>query len=244
MNYWLRVSREGRAVSIGLVLLAAVGGLWLSLFPIVNPAQAQSTAQPAPTRTPFFNPTATPPTQGGNGANTFQVYCMPCHGDLGQGLTDEFRNRQYPPEDVNCWKSGCHGARPYDNGFTLPITIPRLIGPGALSKFQTAQTLYGFIKGAMPFNAPGSLTDTQYLNLTAYLLEENQLLPKGTRLDVNTLTAVNLAGAPATPDRPAAPDGEAGGLWVGLIIFVGVATVLSLLTRPRRNRGGGSESMR
>ena len=236
MNYWSRVSREGRAVSIGLVLLAALGVLWLSLFPIVGPARAQSTAQPAPTRTPFFNPTATPPTQGGNGANTFQVYCMPCHGDLGQGLTDEFRNRQYPPEDVNCWKSGCHGERPYENGFTLPMTIPLLIGPGALSKFQTAQTLYGFIKGAMPFNAPGSLTDTQYLNLTAYLLEENQFVSKDARLEVNTLAAVNLPGGSPAPDQSSPPNGESGGLLIGLIIFVGVATLLSIVTRPRRTR--------
>lgn len=236
MNYWSRVSREGRAVSIGLVLLAALGVLWLSLFPIVGPAQAQSTAQPTPTRTPFFNPTATPPTQGGNGANTFQVYCMPCHGDLGQGLTDEFRNRQYPPEDVNCWKSGCHGERPYENGFTLPMTIPMLIGPGALSKFQTAQTLYGFIKGAMPFNAPGSLTDTQYLNLTAYLLEENQFVSRGARLEVNALAAVNLHGGSPAPDQSSPPTGESGGLLIGLIIFVGVATLLSIITRPRRPR--------
>lgn len=245
MNYWLRVSRWSRAVPIGLVLLSALGGLWLSLFPIASRVEAQSTAQPAPTqvaptRTPFSNPTATPPTQGGNGANTFHVYCMPCHGDVGQGLTDEFRNRQYPPEDVNCWKSGCHGARPYENGFTLPITIPLLIGSGALTKFQTAQELYGFIRAAMPFNAPNSLTDTQYINVTAFLLEQNQIVPEGVRLDDQTLPAIKLRGGPAAPDQAAPPDGDASGLWIGLIIFVGVATLLSIVTRPRRNRDQGT----
>lgn len=232
MNDWLRISRWGRVVPIGWVGLIALAVLGLSLFPVVGRAEAQ----PAATRTPFSNPTATPPTQGGNGANTFQVYCMPCHGDLGQGLTDEFRNRQYPPEDVNCWKSGCHGARPYENGFTLPITIPHLIGPGALTKFQTAQALYGFVRGAMPFNAPGSLSDTQYVNLTAYLLEENQFAPRGVQLDVNTLAAIKLHAGPSAPDQAPPPNGDSSGLLIGLLIFVGVATLLSILTRPRRTK--------
>jgi len=239
MNYWLRLSRWGRLAPIGLVALTALGALWVSLFPVVDRVAAQSGVQP--TRTPFSNPTATPPTQGGNGANTFQVYCMPCHGDVGQGLTDEFRNRQYPPEDTNCWKSGCHGARPYENGFTLPITIPMLIGSGALAKFQTAQALYGFIHSAMPFNKPGSLTDTQYLNLTAYLLEENQIVRKGVQLDVNTLAAIKLHGGPATAEPPTPPQGDSSSLLIGLLIFAGVATLLSLLTRPRRNRGRGTD---
>ncbi len=245
MNDWWRDRRWGRARPIGLVALIALGALWLSLFSVSSRVGAQSIAQPAPTqaaptRTPFSNPTATPPTQGGNGANTFYVYCMPCHGDAGQGLTDEFRNRQYPPEDVNCWKSGCHGPRPYDNGFTLPITIPMLIGPGALAKFQTAQALYGYIRGAMPFNAPGSLTDTQYVNLTAFLLEGNQIVSAGVQLNINALAAINLHGGLSKPDQPAPPDGDNTGLWIGLIIFVGVATLLSIVTRPRRNRERGS----
>ncbi len=162
-------------------------GLGLALL-IFNPNHGERLVgsfdyQREPTRTPLYNPTATPPTQGGNGANIFWVYCMPCHGDHGQGLTDEFRNRQYPPEDVNCWKSGCHGARPYEQGFTLPITVPMLIGSGALAKFQSAQELYGFIRTAMPFNKPGSLSETQYLDLTAYLLESNHLAPAGVQLE-------------------------------------------------------------
>jgi mono/diheme cytochrome c family protein len=234
MNDWLRLSRWGRLRPIGLVALIALGALGLSLCLIAGRVEAQPNAQPAATRTPFSNPTATPPTQGGNGANTFYVYCMPCHGDVGQGLTDEFRNREYPPEDVNCWKSGCHGARPYENGFTLPMTIPLLIGPGALAKFQTAQELYGFIRGAMPFNAPGSLTDTQYVNVTAFLLEGNQIVPAGVQLNTSALAAIKLREGLPSPD-----DGNTS-LWIGLIIFAGIATLLSILTRPRRNKNRGT----
>lgn len=232
MNDWLHVSRRDRLLPIGLVVLTALGALWVSFLPVVH----RVAAQPAATRTPFSNPTATPPTQGGNGANTFQVYCMPCHGDVGQGLTDEFRNRQYPPEDTNCWKSGCHGSRPYENGFTLPMTVPMLIGSGTLTKFQTAQALYGFIRGAMPFNKPGSLSDAQYVNLTAYLLEANRLVSPGIQLDVNTLAAIKIHSGPSAPDLSAPPNGGSNSLLIGMLVFAGAATVLSILTRPRRNK--------
>src|SRR5512141_682444 len=69
--------------------------------PISTSAPPAVALQPDPTRTPARNPTATPPTQGGHGHDIFYLYCMPCHGDSGQGLTDEFRLREYPPEDTN-----------------------------------------------------------------------------------------------------------------------------------------------
>jgi hypothetical protein len=87
-------------------------------------------------------------------------------------LTDEFRNL-YPPEDQNCWKSGCHGSRPYENGFTLPSAVPPLIGPGALQRFETAGNLFGYIDAAMPFQAPGSLEGEHYWQITAYLARAN-----------------------------------------------------------------------
>lgn len=227
---------------VGMSTLFMVLGFGLLVFSPNPDARNSGPAgyQPEPTLTPLYNPTATPPTQGGNGANTFFVYCLSCHGDVGQGLTDEFRFREYPPEDTNCWKSGCHGARPYEQGFTLPMTVPMVIGSGALTKFQTAQDLYGFIRAAMPFNAPGSLSESQYLNLTAFLLEKNQIVPEGAQLNSQTLAAIKLRGSPTAPDQAASPDGSNSGLWLGLIIFVGVATLLSILTRPRRNSDRGS----
>ncbi len=71
--------------------------------------------------------------------------CLPCHGDRGQGLTDEFR-LLYPPEEQNCWESGCHGLRFYENGWTIPRYVPALIGPGALQKFPNAFVLQAYIK--------------------------------------------------------------------------------------------------
>jgi mono/diheme cytochrome c family protein len=186
------------------------------------------------TPTPFSNPTATPSSQGGHGQNIFHVFCMPCHGDVGQGLTDEFRAREYPPEDVNCWKSGCHGARPYENGFTLPKTIPALIGPGTLTKFATARNTFDYVRAAMPFNAPGSLSEEQYLQLLAYLLEQNNVVPAGARLDPNTLQQISLrperTPAPAASAAVALPDNTSA-LTIAIILLFGVVVLAVLIMR-------------
>ena len=100
------------------------------------------------------------PSQADLGAQNYWLYCLPCHGDRGQGLTDEFRET-YPPEEVNCWQSGCHGERPYDNGFKLPAGIPALVGADALQKFPNAAILQAYIQAAMPFWKPGSLAEEE-----------------------------------------------------------------------------------
>lgn len=113
------------------------------------------------------------PSQADQGAVDYWLNCMVCHGDRGQGLTDEFR-MLYPPEEQTCWQSGCHGARPYENGFTLPTAIPPVVGPeSAWHNFEDASVLYAFISTAMPWHKPGSLDPEVYWRLTAYLLREN-----------------------------------------------------------------------
>lgn len=191
--FWTQPSREADGSALPSVSLPH------------DRASGLANAQAAPTGTPFSNPTATPPSQGGHGRNVFQVFCMPCHGDVGQGLTDEFRLREYPPEDTDCWKSGCHGERPYENGFKLPKVIPALIGADTLKRFADGQALYDFIHKAMPFNAPGSLTSEQYLQLTAFLLEQNNLLPAGSQLDAARLRQIPVRSAAAPTAVPAPP---------------------------------------
>jgi hypothetical protein len=156
-------------------------------------------------------------------------------------LTDEFRNREYPPEDVNCWESGCHGDRPYENGFKLPKTVPELIGAGALQRFPTAQNMYAFMRASMPFNAPGSLSDEQYLELTAFLLEQNQITAHGTRLDATTLQNIVLQPTILTPTPAAASPAAAANdsssfLLPGIIALLSLAAILYLVNRSRSGR--------
>lgn len=113
-------------------------------------------------------PTVFPPSQADEGAQLFWLYCQPCHGDQGQGLTDEWR-AQYPEDHQNCWSHGCHSQSPYPDGFILPTRVPAVIGEGSLFRFATVGQLYYFIRAEMPFEHPGSLTDEEYLALSSFL---------------------------------------------------------------------------
>ncbi len=164
---------------------------------------------------------------------------MSCHGDRGQGLTDEFRLRVYPPEDTNCWKSGCHGNTPYEDGFQLPHTVPALIGANTLTRFATARNMFDFMRTAMPFNQPGSLSQEQYLQVLAYLLEQNHIVAEGVQLDPDSLQKIILRPAMTpTPSAAvaAASADDSSSMVIGVIVFLGVAGALYLVTRSRSRR--------
>src|SRR5690606_1073059 len=111
-------------------------------------------------------PTVPNPSQADEGAQVYWLNCQPCHGDVGQGLTDEWRE-QYPEDHQNCWTSGCHGEQPYENGFTLPTTVPPVTGEGSLETFDHMGLVYSYISAAMPYNLPGVLDEEEYLAITA-----------------------------------------------------------------------------
>jgi hypothetical protein len=119
---------------------------------------------------------------------------MPYHGGRGQGLTDEFR-ATYPPEEEYCWESGCHGANPYESGFTLPKKIPAVIGATTLAKFADAAQLNAYIRATMPFWNPGSLTEEESWRVTAFLLRQNDLWNESTELNASNAADVKIPRA-------------------------------------------------
>jgi cytochrome c len=121
-------------------------------------------------------PFPTNPTQADQGAQAYWLHCQPCHGDRGQGLTNEWRTH-YPPEEQNCWQSGCHGQHPHPNAFVLPASAPAVIGSRSLLRFATAADLHTFVSQTMPYQAPGSLSPADYWAITAFLLVEHGLSP-------------------------------------------------------------------
>ncbi|MEJ5240032.1 MAG: hypothetical protein WHS87_02415 [Anaerolineales bacterium] len=142
---------------------------------------AQGSVTPTPDR--LARPTLPPtPSQADYGAQVYWLSCLPCHGDRGQGLTEEFR-QTYPPEDRNCWESGCHGERPYESGFRLPTKVPAVIGKGTVDKFPNAAALQAYIRAAMPYWKPGSLSDEEAWQVTAFLLRENGLWNDSTEIE-------------------------------------------------------------
>ena len=186
-------------------------------------------ATPAATQDRLAEPTLpASPSQADYGAQAYWLNCSPCHGDRAQGLTDEFRE-QYPEEDRNCWNSHCHGDVTYENGFKIPTVVPALAGSGSLAKFATAANLYGFIRAAMPFQKPGSLTDDEYYQIVAFLLRQNGLIDGQT--EVNAANAAQIVVSRATPTAPAPQQAsvQGGTGSMGWLLLVGVLVALFIL---------------
>jgi len=225
------------SIALGIALLTA--GLFFD-GGSASPGMQQST--PVSTLSPFerlAEPTLpVEPSQADHGAQDYWLYCLPCHGDRGQGLTEEFRET-YPPDEVNCWQSGCHGKRPYDFGFTLPTQIPPVVEHNALAKFSDAAQLNAYIRAAMPYWNPGSLTEEEAWRVTAFLLRENGLWDASTELDASNASNVKiLRGSLPTPAAtPQAADVQNGhgtlvwGIVVGAIVLIVLA--MFILKNPR-----------
>ena len=198
-------------ISARLLLPGLVAALLLS--GVLSNTSTPQVPDPAPTLDRLAPPpTVASPTQADEGAYLYWLNCQPCHGDRGQGLTDEWRD-QYPPEDRNCWDSGCHGERPYENGFQLPQAVPPLTGEGSLNAYENFGQVYAFMRAAMPFQTPGSLPDDEYVAITAFLARAH-----GAWGEAQPLGAARLSGVPV---RPAPVDGAAVSV-VAIGLLVGV----------------------
>lgn len=111
-------------------------------------------------------------TQADIGAEIYALVCRDCHGDVGQGLTDEWR-ATWDPQDQNCWQSKCHAGNHPVEGFDLPRYVPAIIGPDTATSNWSEETLHAFLQARMPWHNPGSLTSDEYWQLTAFLMREN-----------------------------------------------------------------------
>jgi S-disulfanyl-L-cysteine oxidoreductase SoxD len=102
------------------------------------------------------------------GARVFAAKCAACHGAQGEGgLGDPLVGGQG----------------------TLTSTKPkRTVG----SYWPYATTLFDYIRRAMPYNAPESLSADEVYALSAYLLNRNGIVPATTRLDAASLPRVAM----------------------------------------------------
>lgn len=121
-------------------------------------------------------------TQGEIGAEIYQLVCSTCHGDKGQGLTEEWIAR-IGHGAQGCWQSKCHISNHPPDGFVLPRDVPALAGPNARPRFETALELYTFIRNFMPYQAPGTMLTDEYWAVTAFLVELKGIPLNGTLLD-------------------------------------------------------------
>lgn len=109
--------------------------------------------------------------------------------------------------------AGCHGARGEGGRVSSrfgPLAgweAPALVGQGALPEsppatrrirgkpFRTAFEVFDFSRATMPAQAPGSLSEEDYLAITAHLLQANGAAPGGRPLTARSAAAVRLRPA-------------------------------------------------
>ena len=110
-----------------------------------------------------------PPGDGkaADGAKIFAEKCALCHGDNGSGG----RAAQL---------IGGPAKASLDGGKTIANYWPY------------ATTLFDFIRRAMPFTQPRSLTDQEVYSLVAYLLAENKLIGETDEINATTLPKVPM----------------------------------------------------
>jgi cytochrome c len=107
---------------------------------------------------------------------------------------------------VKC--AACHGKTGVEGPFA------RLVGPmGDTTKVKTignywpyATTLFDYTRRAMPYNAPGSLTNDEVYGLTAFLLAANRIIDSGM-----VVNAGNLPGIEMPAKKLFIPDDRKGG---------------------------------
>ncbi|MEQ1730597.1 MAG: c-type cytochrome [Vicinamibacterales bacterium] len=119
--------------------------------------------------------TGLPPGSGtaAAGAVLFSARCARCHGSTGRE----------GPNDVLVGPAPREGFP-----FAKNPAIPHTIG----NYWPYATTVFDYIRRAMPPDAPGSLSDTEVYNLTAFLLNANALIAADAVLDATTLPKVTM----------------------------------------------------
>jgi mono/diheme cytochrome c family protein len=182
MSYRPRMILVGIAVSLALTTLARAAdtGL-LGIGYVATPAQIAGWDIDV-----RADGQGLPPGHGGvrDGEKIFAKTCAACHGAEGQG----------EPADRLVGGFG-----------TLATSKPvRTVG----SYWPYASTLFDYIRRAMPFNSPQSLTADQVYAVSAYILYLNNIVAEDTILDATSLPRVempNRNGFTSPDPRPDVP---------------------------------------
>jgi mono/diheme cytochrome c family protein len=120
----------------------------------------------------------------------------------GRGLPSGSGNAKKGAELYGLACAACHGEKLEGNPAKGIGGDKLLGGRGSLatktpvktveSYWPYATTLFDYVKRAMPFNAPGSLSDDDIYSLVAYILSEAKIIKPTEIMDAKTLPAVAM----------------------------------------------------
>ena len=203
-----------------LVLLIALFSI--CAFQAEAPAVQTDAASPTPTYDPLVEtPLPADPTELELGATLYWHWCMPCHGDHGQGLTDEFRGI-WESDHQNCWGRGCHAGHEGDMGFPIPTVVPAIVDLShQLSQFPSLQELADYLKATHPPQRPGILEAREYHAIALYVFTMNQ------RPLVEATQTATLAPSPTA--SPVPPPEQTPNRSQNFIPAIGLLTLVVIL---------------
>jgi len=162
------MSTRDRTIAAGVLALAIGAGAAVAETPRLGKPINQTDLAPWDINI-LTNGSNLPPGSGKavEGAKIYAEKCALCHGDKGQG-GHAARLIGGPPKAT------------LDGGKTIANYWPY------------ATTLFDFIRRAMPFTQPRSLTDQEVYALVAYILAENKLIGADDEINATTLPKVRM----------------------------------------------------
>jgi S-disulfanyl-L-cysteine oxidoreductase SoxD len=105
------------------------------------------------------------------GAKIYAEKCVACHAEAGKG-------------GVAPGAGPLVGGAPLTTGIDTVKTIANY--------YAYATTVFDYMRRAMPYNMPGSLSDNEAYALTAYILALNKLIGENDVMDAKTLPQVKM----------------------------------------------------
>lgn len=99
----------------------------------------------------------------------------------------------FTPEQAKTGQTDYQSHCAHCHGVQLEGTeAPGLFGQDIMGNWDTAGGLYDFISVAMPPAEPGQLGEDTYLNIVAFIMQENGAKPGDTALDTENMASVSL----------------------------------------------------
>ena len=120
------------------------------------------------------------PAGRGNATGGLVVYaakCASCHGAKGEGI---------PPAPKIVGRDPREGF-PFGRDPKLVKTVGNY--------WPHSTTIYDYVHRAMPITAPGTLTPDETYALVAWILAENEIIPRDAEMNATTLPAVKMPAA-------------------------------------------------
>ncbi len=209
----------------------------VSSFRLQKQIALQPIGSPSPTFDPLVETPLPPnPTELELGENLYWHWCMTCHGDKGQGLTDEFRS-VWEPDHQNCWARGCHTGRRGDLGFPIPTVVPAIVDSGHLSQFESLQILADFLKATHPPQSPGILNGEEYYAIAVFVFSMNsRSINTPIPVPSPVLTPLGIEISAAIPSGNSSPGSILFWLAGGFIALVFLSIIVFVLSIKIRNR--------